>query len=77
MLWKIICPKHLNLAGADTVIQDELETTIVITSCLSSGGQILREDEDGQYIDKLSLWLSKSILPDGTIIPQDEMPEGQ
>ena len=67
---------NLMAIEADIAIQDELEKIVVLKGCLTSVDQILREDGDDQYIDRLSIWLSTSILPNGGSISQDEMLEG-
>ena len=49
----------------------------MLNSSLHDADRLLREDGDVEYIDKLSLWISKAMLPDGALVPQDEMAEGK
>lgn len=51
--------------------QDELETLLILNSCLAQRSRLTDGIEDDEYTTKLSLWISESILPNGTLIPHD------
>lgn len=54
-----------------------MESIHVLHSCLDETNykRLLPEASDAEYINKLAVWLSRSILPDDSIITNDEAPE--
>jgi hypothetical protein len=59
------------------VTQDEIQTLLVLNSCLNERTRLVKENNDATNAEKISLWISKAILPSGDIIAQDEAPEGE
>ncbi len=57
--------------------QDEIQTLLILNSCLSEPTRLVKEKDDAMNAGKISLWISKAILPSGDIIAQDEAPEGE
>ncbi|KAF4618151.1 hypothetical protein G7Y89_g14957 [Cudoniella acicularis] len=56
---------------------DDLDHLLTLSNLLTKPDRILRTDDENEEVNKLLLWISKAILPDARIIPQDEIPEGK
>ncbi|KAH6722961.1 hypothetical protein BKA61DRAFT_663695 [Leptodontidium sp. MPI-SDFR-AT-0119] len=54
---------------------DDLPNLLILHSCLRESSWLKREDDDGEYITKLALWISKAILPTAEIVIYDDAPE--
>jgi hypothetical protein len=57
-------------------VQDELEALLILDACLHEPSRLAYKDDDDELTLQLSLWISRAILPDGSLIPNDEAPEG-
>ncbi|TAQ86974.1 hypothetical protein B7494_g4709 [Chlorociboria aeruginascens] len=53
----------------------ELEHILILTSCLSQKERLSRAPDDEEHATRLSLWIAKTILPDESIVPHDEIPD--
>jgi len=56
--------------------QDELETLLILDACLEESSRLAIKEDDDEFTTKLALWIAKAILPNGTLVPNDEAPEG-
>ncbi|KAL5330163.1 hypothetical protein ACEPPN_003688 [Leptodophora sp. 'Broadleaf-Isolate-01'] len=54
---------------------DDLPNLLILHNCLRESSWLKREDDDGEYITKLALWISKAILPTAEIVIYDDAPE--
>ncbi|KAH7355234.1 hypothetical protein BKA65DRAFT_497960 [Rhexocercosporidium sp. MPI-PUGE-AT-0058] len=54
---------------------DELQNIFIIHSCLRESPRLQRKGGDEEYVAKLSLWISKVILPTAEIVIYDDAPE--
>ncbi|TVY37373.1 CCA tRNA nucleotidyltransferase, mitochondrial [Lachnellula occidentalis] len=52
---------------------DDLQNLLILNSCLSNSDRLERENGDAESIERLSLWISKAILPDKILNGQDEV----
>jgi hypothetical protein len=57
--------------------KDALQILLILEHCLSHSDRLQRETGDDQYIEKLSLWISNLILPDGSLSVEDEISDGK
>ncbi|CZT51581.1 uncharacterized protein RSE6_12741 [Rhynchosporium secalis] len=56
--------------------EDDLSNLLILRSCLEEGpSRLQREDNDEQYITRLSVWISKSILPTFEVSDHDSSHE--
>ncbi|KAE8450432.1 hypothetical protein EG329_006507 [Mollisiaceae sp. DMI_Dod_QoI] len=63
-------------AGNDASNQETaLRMLLILNSCLSQTGRLQKDDDDGELINKLSLWTAKSVLPAGHLFANDELLE--
>lgn len=53
---------------------NRLAIFLILTSCLSEPGRLSKEADDPESIRELSLWISKSILPNGSLAPETDGP---
>lgn len=58
------------------IFKESLESLLVLASCLEQPSRLARENGDQDTIVKISSWVSKLILPDGSTIPKDDVPSG-
>ena len=54
-----------------------LEKLLVLNSCLRQADRLRRDDREDQVVCKISLWIATVILPDGRMVLDDELIEGQ
>lgn len=64
------------ICANELYFKESLENIIVLASCLDEPTRLARETGDQDAISKISSWVSKMILPDGSTIPQDDIPSG-
>ncbi|KAH8594490.1 hypothetical protein B0O99DRAFT_625064 [Bisporella sp. PMI_857] len=53
---------------------DVLENLLILHLCLEDASKLRREPRDEEHVQKLLKWISQSILPDESIIPQSDIP---
>jgi hypothetical protein len=53
-----------------------LENILVLRSCLEHPSRLDRGADDENIIEVIASWISKMILPDGSIIARDDIPSG-
>ncbi|EPE35759.1 hypothetical protein GLAREA_05097 [Glarea lozoyensis ATCC 20868] len=55
---------------------DEFQNLLILNSCLTNRERLDRDSsDDNEAAIDLLVWTSRAILPDGSIIPQDDAPE--
>ena len=52
---------------------ESLENILVLASCLEQPSRLVREEHDNDSVNKIVLWISKTILPDGSIVSKDDI----
>ncbi|PVH80343.1 hypothetical protein DL98DRAFT_588452 [Cadophora sp. DSE1049] len=60
--------------GQKTNVDDDLPNLLILHSCLGTP-RLQHEDDDEEYISKLSSWISKAILPTSDVATHDDAPE--
>ncbi|EHK99602.1 putative CCA tRNA nucleotidyltransferase 2 [Glarea lozoyensis 74030] len=57
---------------------DEFQNLLILNSCLTNRERLDRDSsDDNEAAIDLLVWTSRAILPDGSIIPQDDAPEAK